>query len=224
MLSQAPNGPSDSHIRPVRDANSSGNDMKELSERRTSVSNTGLRGHTGKPNDSHRNSARPASSNSVVGVYSSSSDPVHVPSLDSRSSAAVGAIRREVGVVGVRRQSSESVKHSSTAGSSSANSALGRENASSAEPIRHFSSVSKGNQLNQTTASESVVPSMSVSRPFLSNHYGNRSHQQPVGHQKGTLLILSSGVVCGRPFETQLLCSFYTSEYLFLIYNWSDKQ
>ncbi|CBI35892.3 unnamed protein product, partial [Vitis vinifera] len=60
-----------------------------------------------KPNDSQPYSASLASNSSVVGVYSSSSDPVHVPSPDSRSSAIVGAIKREVGVVGVRRQSTE---------------------------------------------------------------------------------------------------------------------
>ena len=39
------------------------------------------------------------SSNSLLGIYSSSTDTVHIPSPDSRSSA-VGAIRREIkGVV-----------------------------------------------------------------------------------------------------------------------------
>lgn len=39
----------------------------------------------------------------MAGVYSSSSDPVHVPSPDSRPDANIGAIKREVGAVGVRR-------------------------------------------------------------------------------------------------------------------------
>ncbi|KAL8230269.1 hypothetical protein R6Q57_000047 [Mikania cordata] len=40
---------------------------------------------------------------SVVGVYSSSSDPVHIPSLASRTAANVGAIKREIGPVGGRQ-------------------------------------------------------------------------------------------------------------------------
>ncbi|KAI3930408.1 hypothetical protein MKW98_012518 [Papaver atlanticum] len=38
---------------------------------------------------------------SVVGAYASSSHPVHVSFPDSRSSGAVGVIKREVRVVGV---------------------------------------------------------------------------------------------------------------------------
>ncbi|KAK9281644.1 hypothetical protein L1049_004547 [Liquidambar formosana] len=183
--SQASNGPTDSHLRHSRDSKSSGSDTKELlEERRATVPSTVSRGRTGRPNDSQTHSATLASNNYVVGVYSSSSDPVHVPSLDSRSYAAVGAIRREVGVVGVRRQSSEnSVKHSSVPGSSFSNSLLGRDNPST-ESFRHFTAISKSDQLSQTTVPESVMPNMSVSRPFLGNQYGGRPHQQPVGHQK----------------------------------------
>lgn len=40
-----------------------------------------------------------SSNHSVAGVYSSSSDPVHVPSPDSRPATNIGAINREVGAV-----------------------------------------------------------------------------------------------------------------------------
>ncbi|CAA6664685.1 unnamed protein product [Spirodela intermedia] len=49
---------------------------------------------------SHSHSEILVISSSSSGVYASSSDPVHVPSPDSRSAGTVGAIRREVGVVG----------------------------------------------------------------------------------------------------------------------------
>ncbi|RVW52048.1 hypothetical protein CK203_079589 [Vitis vinifera] len=118
-------------------------------------------------------------------VYSSSSDPVHVPSPDSRSSAIVGAIKREVGVVGVRRQSTEnSVKHSSAPSSSLPSSLLGRENSPSTEPFRPFNAIPKSDQPRQTTVPDHVIPSMPVNRSFLGNQYGSRPHQQPVGHQK----------------------------------------
>lgn len=183
--SQALNGPTDSHIKLVRDTNSGGNNIKDSTEKRATVPNTVVRGQTGKQNDSRSHPAAQASSNSVVGLYSSSSDPVHVPSSDSRSSAAVGAIRREVGVVGVRRQSSDSSqKHSSIAGSSFSNSLLVRDNTYSAETVRHPSVTSKGNPPSQTTTHETTTPTTSVGRPFLNNQYGNRSHQQPAGHHK----------------------------------------
>ncbi|RVX16837.1 hypothetical protein CK203_003234 [Vitis vinifera] len=158
--SQSLNGPTDARPGIPQDANSSGSNRKELlEERQATIPNAVSRVQAVKPNDSQPYSASLASNSSVVGVYSSSSDPVHVPSPDSRSSAIVGAIKREVGVVGVRRQSTEnSVKHSSAPSSSLPSSLLGRENSPSTEPF--------------------------LNRSFLGNQYGSRPHQQPVGHQK----------------------------------------
>ena len=134
----------------------------------------------GKANNARSQPAMVASSSSAIGVYSSSTDPVHVPSPDSRSSGSVGAIKREVGVVGVRRQMSDKSKQS-VPSSSLPNSILGGEGTT--ESFRSFSTISKNDEISQTH--ESVMPSMSVSRSLLS-HYGNRQqHQQPVGHQKG---------------------------------------
>eukprot|EP01018_Ginkgo_biloba_P007405 Gb_18523 [translate_table: standard] len=48
-----------------------------------------------------------APANSVSGVYSPSSDPVLLPSLALRVSGVVGTIKREVGMVGTQRPSSE---------------------------------------------------------------------------------------------------------------------
>ncbi|KAA8541651.1 hypothetical protein F0562_022803 [Nyssa sinensis] len=134
--SQALDGPTDSHPRQARDANSAGTVRKELSvERRAPVPNTVSRVHA---------------------------NPVHVPSLDSRSAATVGAIKREVGAVGVRRQSSEnSVKPSSAQSSSFSNSHLGRDGHSSRESFRPFTAISRSDQPSQSTITESVTPSMS---------------------------------------------------------------
>ncbi|CAK9162213.1 unnamed protein product, partial [Ilex paraguariensis] len=182
--SQSLNGPTDSQPRQARDGFSSGTHRKELLEAKWSlVPNTVLRVQAAKPNDSQPHSMM-SSNNSVVGVYPSSSDPVHVPSFDSRPAANVGTIKREARVVGVRRQPSEnSVKFSSAQTSSLSNSPRGRE-ATSREPIRYFTSISKGDQPSHTAVSESAVSSMSLTRPFLSNQYSSRPHQQPLGHQK----------------------------------------
>lgn len=187
--SQSLNGPTDARPGIPQDANSSGSNRKELlEERQATIPNAVSRVQAVKPNDSQPYSASLASNSSVVGVYSSSSDPVHVPSPDSRSSAIVGAIKREVGVVGVRRQSTEnSVKHSSAPSSSLPSSLLGRENSPSTEPFRPFNAIPKSDQPRQTTVPDHVIPSMPVNRSFLGNQYGSRPHQQPVGHQKGML-------------------------------------
>lgn len=148
-------------------------------EKRVALPNSASRVQAGRPNNSQPHSA---SSTSVIGVYSSSTDPVHVPSPDSRPSASVGAIKREVGVVGVRKQSSDNSK-SAVPSSSFSNSLLGKEG--TAESFRSFTGISKPDQLDQT--SESVMPSMPVSRTFISNQHNVRPHQQPVGHQKGML-------------------------------------
>ncbi|XP_010654471.1 GBF-interacting protein 1-like isoform X5 [Vitis vinifera] len=184
--SQSLNGPTDARPGIPQDANSSGSNRKELlEERQATIPNAVSRVQAVKPNDSQPYSASLASNSSVVGVYSSSSDPVHVPSPDSRSSAIVGAIKREVGVVGVRRQSTEnSVKHSSAPSSSLPSSLLGRENSPSTEPFRPFNAIPKSDQPRQTTVPDHVIPSMPVNRSFLGNQYGSRPHQQPVGHQK----------------------------------------
>ncbi|XP_059640093.1 uncharacterized protein LOC132282435 isoform X2 [Cornus florida] len=182
--SQAGNGPVGSHPRQARDANSSGSSKKEsLEARQASVPNTVSHVQAVKPNNSQPPSATLASNNSVVGVYSSSSDPVHVPSPDSKSASTVGAIKREVGVVGVRQQ--QSSENSLKPSVQSSNSHLGRDG-SSRESFRHFTAISKSSQPSQATVSESIVPNMSVGRPFLSNQYNSRSHQQPLGHQKAS--------------------------------------
>ncbi|XP_024022469.1 GBF-interacting protein 1-like isoform X1 [Morus notabilis] len=181
--SQGLYGPSDSHLRIAHDIESTGLVRKEVSEeKRVTFSSVASRVQAGKANNARSQSAMVASSSSAIGVYSSSTDPVHVPSPDSRSSGSVGAIKREVGVVGVRRQSSDNSK-SSVPSSSFSNSLLGGEG--SAETLQSFSTISKNDEVGQ--ASESILPSVSVSRSLLSSHYSNRQqHQQPVGHQKAS--------------------------------------
>ncbi|GLU14267.1 hypothetical protein SLE2022_308480 [Rubroshorea leprosula] len=172
--------------RHAQDANSNGTIRKDaLDEKQTAVSNPSSWSQTGKPNNFQSNSGVQSSSSSVVGVYSSSTDPVHVPSPESRSSGPVGAIKREVGVVGVRRQPFQNaVKDSSVPSSSLSNSHSGRDNSS--ESFRHFPTISKADQLGHTTATGSIMSSISGSKSVLSNQYGNRPHQQVAGHQKAT--------------------------------------
>ncbi|CAI0419451.1 unnamed protein product [Linum tenue] len=112
-------------------------------------------------------------STTVVGVYSSSTDPVHVPSPDARPTAAVGAIKREVGVVGGRRQNIGSPIKDLSADSSLS------------EPFQPFLGISKNDQVShQANASEAVASGVSVSRSFLGGQYNSRPHQQAAGHQK----------------------------------------
>lgn len=184
--SQMLNGLTDSLARHARDASSRSSDGKVLEERRALVPNTNSRVQAVKSNNSQPSPSTVGSVSSAVGVYSSSTDPVHVPSPDSRSSGPVGAIKREVGVVGVRRQSSDhSVKASAVSSSSFSNSLQGKDG--STESVRPLSAVSRTDQLSQSTATDSAVSGMSVSRSFLSNQYNGRQHQQLVGHQKGIL-------------------------------------
>lgn len=184
------NGPVDSHPRHARDASSRDSDGKVLEEKWVSVPSTNSRVQAAKSNNFQPSPATLASGSSAVGVYSSSTDPVHVPSPDSRSSGTVGAIKREVGVVGVRRQHSDNSAKMSTALSNSfSNSLLGKDG--STEASRPLNAISRTDHLNQTAATDSVISSMSGSRSFLSNQYGGRLHQPPVGHQKGRTVTLS---------------------------------
>jgi len=128
------------------------------------------------------------SANSVIGVYYSSSDPVHVPSPAAKSAGTVGAIRREVGVVGVRKQpSNHPASSSSVPNSSSSVPLLGKDVSASSQSCGQTVGTSKSGQLNQPTASEPTVPSMATSGPSSASQY-NTKHQQPMGHQKGSIV------------------------------------
>ena len=162
------------------DAKSRVGDRKVVSEeKRSTASNaTTSQAQVVKPNNSQQHDASLAPSNSVVGVYSSSTDPVHVPSPDSRSSGAAGAIKREVGVVGGRRQSENAVKDLSSSNSFS-------------ESFHPLTAISNTDQVSHTAAIEHM-PDIPVNRSFLHNHYNSRPHQQTVGHPKGFASSISS--------------------------------
>ncbi|KAF8081425.1 hypothetical protein N665_0887s0012 [Sinapis alba] len=129
------------------------------------------------------------STNSVLGVYSSSTDPVHVPSPVSRSSP-VGAIKREVRGGGFGGKPSENIGKDPSAAALSGSSIrkIGTPNA-----YRSSSPNSKINQVSQTTPRESVFPSgVEKNRPLLNRQRGNRGSQyartqQVGGHTKGVL-------------------------------------
>ena len=147
------------------------------------TTNTALQSQPVKPSSTLQNPV--ASASSAVGVYSSSTDPVHVPSPDSRSSGAVGAIGRDVGVVGGRRRSSDnSLKQSSVPNSSSANSLVGKDGTST-NSFQSFNIISMTEQFSETNLTEYPFPDMAVSRSSVNNQHNNRQHQQSVGHQRG---------------------------------------
>lgn len=185
--SQVLNGPPESHSRYSGDSVPNAVDRKVTSEEKQGLTPIApVQLEPVQANDVHQNSATVASASSAVGVYSSSTDPVHVPSPDSRSSGAVGAIRREVGVVGVRRHSSDnSLKQSSVPNSS----ILGKDGTST-NSFQSFNTISKNEQFSQTNATEPSFAVMPVSKPFLNNQYTSRQHQQLVGHQRGIFLVL----------------------------------
>lgn len=195
--SQVPNGPSESHTRYSDDAVSNAIDRQGSTEEKQGVSpNAALQSQPVKPSNVHQNSVTVASASSAVGVYSSSTDPVHVPSPDSRSSGAVGAIGREVGVVGVRRHSSDnSLKQSSVPSSSYANSIVGKDGTST-NSFQSFNTLSKTEKFSETNVTEPSFPDMPVSRSFLNNQYNNRQHQQSVGHQRGIFLFGAAILWC----------------------------
>ncbi|KAG5228994.1 hydroxyproline-rich glycoprotein [Salix suchowensis] len=189
---QASNGPIDSESRRNKDANSSVGDRRVVSEEKRSIASNAAtsRVQAAKSNNSQQHHALQTSSNPVVGVYSSSTDPVHVPSSDSRSPGVVGAIKREVGVVGGRRQSLDNaVKDlsSSSGRRQSLDNAVKdlSSNNSFSESFRPFTAVSKTDQVSQTAVIE-PMPSVPVNRSFLSNQYNSRPHQQAVGHPKAS--------------------------------------
>lgn len=131
------------------------------------------------------------STNSVLGVYSSSTDPVHVPSPVSRSSL-VGAIKREVRGGGFGGKPSENVGKdpSAPAGSLSGSSIRKNGTPNAYRPSSPTSTI----QPSQTTARESVMPSgVEKNRSNLNRQRGNRgsqharTQQQVGGHTKGNL-------------------------------------
>ncbi|KAL6496933.1 hypothetical protein OROGR_028862 [Orobanche gracilis] len=130
------------------------------------------------------NGSQPYSTSSSisVGVYSSNSDPVHVPSLHSRPAASIGAIRREVGVVGPRRQSSE---HSAKPSSSQSTPLSNTQSGQDGQPRESARSFYKSDHSSQNSAPESGVHGLPASKSFSSNQYGSRPHQ-PMGHQKAS--------------------------------------
>ncbi|CAA0814589.1 Kinase-related protein of unknown function (DUF1296 [Striga hermonthica] len=124
-----------------------------------------------------------SSSSSAVGVYSSNSDPVHVPSPHSKPATNIGAIRREVGVVGTRRQSSENSAKPSVSQSTPLSNTHSARDGQQLESAKPFNAISQSEHANHKIAPESAVP---VSKSFSSNHqYGSRPHQ-PMGHQKAS--------------------------------------
>ncbi|KAL3632056.1 hypothetical protein CASFOL_025040 [Castilleja foliolosa] len=178
--SRSSNNPSNSQLKQTKVTTSGGNERKEiLGEKPLPISSATSRVQA-RENGPQPNSTS-SSSNSVVGVYSSNSDPVHVPSPHSRPAANIGAIRREVGVVGPRRQSSEnSAKRSLTQSTTPLPNTA--QSGQSQESNRPVNAISKSDQSSQNIIPE-PTHGLSANKSFSSNQHGSRPHQ-PMGHQK----------------------------------------
>ncbi|XP_020584644.1 uncharacterized protein LOC110027516 isoform X2 [Phalaenopsis equestris] len=126
-----------------------------------------------------------ASSNTIIGVYSSSSDPVHVPSPASRSAGSIGAIRREVGAVGIKKQSSNVQPTNSTVSNNSHSVNLGGKGiTSTAESLRDSATNAKSNQLNRVPISDTFRPPTSNRR----SAQNNSKQLQTFNHQRAMQL------------------------------------
>ncbi|KAL3632956.1 hypothetical protein CASFOL_025940 [Castilleja foliolosa] len=183
--SRSPNNPTDAQPKQTKVTSSGGNERKEIfGEKPLPISSATSRVQA-KANGPQPN-ATSSSSSSVVGVYSSNSDPVHVPSPHSRPAANIGAIRREVGVVGPRRQSSENSAKPLLSQSTTPlpNTTQSGRDGQPLESNRPVNAISKSDQSSQNTTSE-PKQGPPASKSFSSNQYGSRPHQ-PMGHQKAS--------------------------------------
>ncbi|KAH0707625.1 hypothetical protein KY290_012142 [Solanum tuberosum] len=211
--SQAPNR--NSQHTHSNDANLSSTNGQGLSgEMHASVSSAASQIGGVKSNGSRPHSIT-SSSNSVIGVYSSFSDPVHVPSLDSRPAAKVGAIKREVGVVGARRQFTETfAKSSSSQSRSSSNSHMEQVRQDVGNSKGSLRPLSSNSRSDQSGVSDSPKSNLPMSKSLSGNQHINRLHQS-VGHQKAVQwkpkLTKKSSVtdpgVIGKPSEGVSLTS-----------------
>ncbi|ONK75066.1 uncharacterized protein A4U43_C03F12960 [Asparagus officinalis] len=149
-------------------------------EKQMSVSNS--RGMAAKElnNKSQTHPVACASSNCVIGVYSSSSHLVHVPS--SRSSGSVGSSRHELGPVGVRQKSTadHSVTFTSKLGNSSSVPLSERDDSFS----RDNATTLKRNQPYRSYAFKPFIPSMSIRKSSSSSQSDVKPHYQVMGYQK----------------------------------------
>ncbi|XP_077237567.1 flocculation protein (DUF1296) [Tasmannia lanceolata] len=126
---------------------------------------------------------------SVSGVYSSASDPVLVPSLDSRVPGVVGTIKREVGSQRTAIESSNKRVSRDTTEPELSPSTNEEASSEIGNPFIHGKMPSKSqgierSQLSETSqvvSTSSHAGSSSSSRP--SSNYSNRS-QQLIGSQK----------------------------------------
>ncbi|KAK8967491.1 hypothetical protein KSP40_PGU018764 [Platanthera guangdongensis] len=123
-----------------------------------------------------------ASTSSVIGVYSTL-DPVHVPSPASRSAITVGAIRREIGAVGIRKQSSDGLSTNSAVSNNSLPVSLGGEIIlASADSPRYPATNIKSSQVNQVPIPDTVMPTTTNRR--IASVQSNSKHLQSFNHQR----------------------------------------
>ncbi|KAL6878168.1 hypothetical protein ACP4OV_012338 [Aristida adscensionis] len=101
----------------------------------------------------------------------SSSDPIHVPSLGSKSAGTFGAIKREIGVVGARQQPSDSVATNTSTSNSLVKGTLASKDKTSNEQQSGFPSLSLKN-----TRVNSPVSANNLSLPSSQHHLKPQNH------------------------------------------------
>lgn len=128
-----------------------------------------------------------ASSKSVIGVNSKSTDRVPVPSSNSRPSKSVDAIKRKVGDVGVRHKSAQnSLLHSAPYSSTSVAPGLRKYAVVRSVVFGRTTTVPRMNdQSNQAAANQTSTANVGHNKHFWANHRDGRFHRQATGHQKG---------------------------------------
>lgn len=137
-----------------------------------------------KLEDFKQRSAMQVPNQSVVGMYSSSSDPVHVPSPESRATSSVGAIKREVGIVGVRSFPLENPAKSSSSPIVFISSPHTRKDViSSRESPKPVTSAPKIEPSGRTSAPETVAPVSSINKIVTNTQYNSKPTP---GHQKAS--------------------------------------
>lgn len=138
----------------------------------------------------------------VAGVYASASDPVLVPSFDTRAPALVGTIKREVGNKQPVEKAFNSVVSHDVADSAlpsigSKESSELQNNHMHGKLLGKEPAVEANQQLDAPQDASSSLVSSAGSRP--SSNYSSRSQQQSAPHK---------GIIC-FDFVCSYLCVYY---------------
>lgn len=179
-------------IDPPSNANETGSSASHGACQHGEAKTTALLSRTQDFDNNYRAHSKTPPSNSSDSLYSSFSDPVHVPSANSLSAGKVGAIRREVGAVGAQRQPPNyGASQSSVSTNSFSISLLRKEVSPQTELPGHSIPAYKSNQLNQVSTPVPTVLNTPMGKSAPSNQHNGKVHRQSVGSHKGKSSVTS---------------------------------